>query len=199
MHPPERSPTDGSPTGVPDPAAPDADLVRRLADGDQRALATLYDRHAPKVLGLARQVLRDQARAEEITQAVFLRLWEHPERFDPARGHLGSYLCTMAHTRAIDLLRADRARQRREENDHRRGVPLRTSGEQELAALRIEVRDALDRLGDAERTVLVLAYFGGYTYREVAELIGEPEGTVKSRIRTALTRLRTTVGAGVEP
>jgi RNA polymerase sigma-70 factor (ECF subfamily) len=163
-----------------------------LVDGDQTALAAIYQRHAGAVLGLGRQILRDQTRAEEVAQTVFLRLWEQPQRYDPARGALRSFLLTMTHTRSIDLLRSEQARRRREENDQRRGEPLAAPEEIGgwLQTVRAEVREALLQLPDQERHALVAAYYGGYTYKQVAELLGQPEGTVKSRIRVGLERLR---------
>jgi RNA polymerase sigma-70 factor, ECF subfamily len=170
----------------------DRALVARLRSGDERALAAIYERHARSVLGLARQVTGDHARAEEVVQTVFLRLWQHPDRFDHTRGSLRSFLLTITHTRAIDLLRSDRARTRREENDHRRGEPLARAAEVEswLAATQAHVREALLQLSEGERLPLVAAYYGGYTYQQVAEMLGQPEGTVKSRIRSGLQHLR---------
>lgn len=169
----------------------DEDLMARVVQRDQHALADLYHRHGGRVLGLARTVLGDQARAEEITQAVFLRIWERPEAFDPTRGKLRSYLLTIAHTRALDVIRSEKARVRREEVDHQRGEPLRAADiEDRLSDLRVDVQGALARLPEGERAAIVTAYFGGYTYQQVAELLGEAEGTVKSRIRSGLLRLR---------
>jgi RNA polymerase sigma-70 factor (ECF subfamily) len=181
---------------VPAPDPDDATLVARLVDGDQAALGAIYQRHAGAVLGLGRQILRDPTRAEEVAQTVFLRLWEQPQRFDPERGALRSFLLTMTHTRSLDLLRSEQARKRREENDHRRGEPLTTPEEIGgwLQTVRAEVREALLQLPDQERHALVAAYYGGYTYKQVAELLGQPEGTVKSRIRVGLERLRGLLG-----
>jgi RNA polymerase sigma-70 factor (ECF subfamily) len=177
---------------VPSTEPDDTTLVARLVDGDQAALAVIYQRHVGAVLGLSRQVLADATQAEEVAQTVFLRLWEQPHRFDAARGALRSYLLTMAHTRSIDLLRSEQARRRREERDHHRGEPLATPEEIGgwLQTARAEVREALLQLPEQERRALVAAYYGGYTYKQVAELLGQPEGTVKSRIRVGLDRLR---------
>jgi RNA polymerase sigma-70 factor (ECF subfamily) len=166
--------------------------MARLRAGDESALTSIYQRHVGAVLGLARQVVGDQARAEEIAQTVFLRIWQQPDRFDAGRGSLRSFLLTITHTRAIDLLRSDRARSRREENDHRRAEPLSQPNDVDgwLAATRAHVREALLQLPDTERVAVVAAYYGGYTYQQVAELLGQPEGTVKSRIRSGLERLR---------
>jgi len=173
--------------------------MARLRSGDDRALASIYQRHAPAVLGLARQIVGDHARAEEVAQTVFLRIWQQPDRFDATRGTLRSFLLTITHTRAIDLLRSDRARTRREEKDHARGEPLVRASDVDgwLAATGAHVRDALLQLPDAERIPLVAAYYGGYTYQQVAELLGQPEGTVKSRIRAGLERLRRLLGEEV--
>jgi RNA polymerase sigma-70 factor (ECF subfamily) len=171
-----------------------------MRDGDEHALASIYRRHAAAVLGLARQIIGDTARAEEVVQTVFLRIWERPDRFDPARGSLRSFLLTIAHTRSIDLLRSDRARTRREESDHRRGEPLTRAVEVDswLAATQAHVREALLQLPEGERLPLVAAYYGGYTYQQVAEMLGQPEGTVKSRIRSGLQRLRSLLAEGSE-
>jgi RNA polymerase sigma-70 factor (ECF subfamily) len=170
----------------------DAVLVRDVARRDQGALAELYRRHASACFGLARRVLSDRSLAEEVVQEVFVRLWGSPERFEPARGSLRSFLLAQVHGRSVDVLRAETARRRREERDARRsGSPRddvdRAAGE--LADADI-VRRALATLPGAEREAIELAYFGGHTYREVAVLLEAPEGTVKSRIRSGLVRLR---------
>src|SRR5262245_14255832 len=184
-----------SPAARNDPRDDEA-LMARLRAGDERALAGIYERHASAVLGLARQITGDHARAEEVAQTVFLRIWQQPERFDAGRGSLRSFLLTITHTRAIDLLRSDRARVQREERDHRRGEPLSQPADVDgwLSATRAHVREALLQLPDTERVALVAAYYGGYTYQQVAELLGQPEGTVKSRIRSGLERLRRLLG-----
>jgi RNA polymerase sigma-70 factor, ECF subfamily len=181
---------------VTDDRTRDAELVRRLAAGERDALRAIYDGHAGAVLGLGRQVLGDPERAQEVAQTVFLRLWEKPEAYDADRGALRTYLLTMTHGRCLDLLRSDGARRRREERDHQRGEPVRPAHTPEdwLAAVRHDVRAALMQLGDGERAAIVTAYYGGYTYQQAAQLLGVPEGTVKSRIRSGLRRLRDLVG-----
>ena len=132
-------------------------------------------------------------------QEVFLRLWNEPERFDPARGSLRSFLLANTHGRAVDLVRAETARRSREERDARRTPGPSYDLEREVWGLTLasHVREALGSLSDDERTAIELAYFGGHTYREVASLLDTPEGTIKSRIRTGLGRLRETlVGSG---
>jgi len=170
----------------------DASLVAAVARSDELALQELYQRHGAAVYGLARRVLVDPDRAEEVVQEVFLRLWNDPERFDPARGALRSYVLAQVHGRSVDLVRAESARRGREERDARRSVTPDRDLEREVWELTLHehVRDALTGLNESERKAIELAYFGGHTYREVADLLGEPEGTVKSRIRTGLGRLR---------
>ena len=180
--------------------ASDASLVVSIGRYQQLALAEAYRRHAGAVFGLAKRLLGDAARAEEIVQEVFVRLWNEPNRFDPDRGTLRSFLLAHAHGRSIDLIRSDSARKRREERE----VREQADGGYDVAlevwdmALADHVREALAELSEDERAAIELAYFGGLTYREVAERLGQPEGTVKSRIRTGLKRLRTSLaGAGV--
>lgn len=177
----------------------DAALVVSVGRWSEDALAELFRRHGGAVLSLARRVLSgDRAGAEEVTQEVFLKLWQQPERFDSQRGSLRSYLLTQAHTRAVDRLRSESARRRRETADatSRAQEPV-DDLERQVADLAIaeHVRSAMEQLPDAERQAIVLAYFGGHTYREVAELLDQPEGTVKSRIRTGLRRLKEALAA----
>ena len=181
-------------------SASDAALVVALARYQQTALGEIYRRHAGAVFGLAKRVLSDQAKAEEIVQEVFLRLWNQPERFDPERGTLRSYLLAQTHGRSVDVLRADVSRRRREERDAREAAEGGYALDREVwdLALAEQVRDAMRRLHPGERAAVELAYFGGRTYREVADELGEAEGTVKSRIRSGLKRLRSElVAAGV--
>ena len=168
--------------------ASDASLVVGLARYQQEALGELYRRHAGAVFGLARRLLAEQSKAEEVTQEVFLRLWHQPERFDAERGSLRSYLLAQTHGRSVDLIRADVARRRREERDAREAAEGGYDVDREVwdMALADHVRRALEVLQPGEREAIELAYFGGRTYREVADALGEPEGTVKSRIRSGL-------------
>lgn len=170
----------------------DAGLVVAISRYHQDALAEAYRRHAGSVFGLARRLLNEASLAEEVVQEVFLRLWNDPDRFDPGRGSLRSYLLAQCHGRSVDLLRSEVARRRREEKDLRRTAEGGYDLEREVWDLTLadQVRDALDTLPSGEREAIRLAYLGGHTYREVADLLGEPEGTVKSRIRSGLKRLR---------
>jgi len=169
----------------------DATLVAAVGESDQLALKELYRRHGPAVYGLARRVVVDADRAEEVVQEVFLRLWNEPERFDPTRGALRSFLYRQAHSRSVERIRSEEARRRREERHDRE--QLHPAYDVEIEAwelIRSElVKDALDTLAEGEREAITLAYFGGRTYREVAVLLDLPEGTVKSRIRLGLNKL----------
>lgn len=173
-------------------SASDAALVVAIGRYHQEALAEVYRRHGGAVVGLARRLLGDAGRAEEIGQEVFLRLWNRPEAFDPGRGSLRSFLLASTHGRAVDLLRADTARRRREERDALRTAEAGYDVEREVWDLTVaaRVQEAVAGLPEGERRAIELAYFGGYTYREVAGLLDEPEGTVKSRIRSGLQRMR---------
>lgn len=172
-------------------AASDANLVLAIARYHEEALAETYRRHAGAVFGLARRVLWDVALAEEVVQEIFLRLWNAPERFDPERGSLRSFLLAQTHGRAVDLLRSESSRRDREA---REAASTATAGydlEQEVFDLAVsdQVRQVLGALPFDQRRAIELAYFGGHSYREVAVLLNEPEGTVKSRIRAGLGRM----------
>jgi RNA polymerase sigma-70 factor (ECF subfamily) len=172
----------------------DVELAAGLARREPDALAEIYRRHGGAVWALSRRVLRDRHRAEEVCQTVFTDLWAAPERYDPARGSLRSWLLTRAHGRSVDVVRSEEARRRRDEQDgHQAATPPPESDvEATVATLDLagHVRRALGALPPGERDPIVLAWFGGRSYRDTAALLGEPEGTVKSRIRSGLGRLR---------
>src|SRR4051794_16992571 len=171
----------------------DAGLVMRVSRYDQAALAEAYRRHAGAVFGLSRRLLGDAAMAEEIVQEVFLRLWNEPEKFDPGRGSLRAYMLAQCHGRSVDRLRAESSRRQREERELRRSADASYDLEHEVWDLQVasKVKDAMVMLPSEERAAIELAYFGGKTYREVAIVLEQPEGTVKSRIRSGMRRMRT--------
>jgi RNA polymerase sigma-70 factor (ECF subfamily) len=172
--------------------ASDAALVVAIARWREDALAEAYRRHAGAAFALARRVLGDKERAEEVLQEVFLRLWHQPDRFDPERGSLRSYLLAQTHGRAVDVLRSETSRRRREEREARETAESPPDIEREVVDLTVAetVKDVVASLPPEERRAIELAYFGGHTYREVAVLLEAPEGTVKSRIRSGLRRMR---------
>lgn len=169
----------------------DQAIAARLRAGDDTALAASYDQLGPLVHGIAASLLGAQ-RAEDVTQDVFIELWQHPERFDPARGSLRTFLAVVARRRAIDELRSHnrrRARERRADG----GAPPATVPDVEEAALAMiaadRIRKAVTRLPAEQRRAVELAYYDGLTYRDVAAAMGSPEGTTKSRLRLGLGRL----------
>jgi RNA polymerase sigma-70 factor (ECF subfamily) len=181
-------------------AASDAQLVTSIARYSEVALAEVYRRHGRAVYGLARRVLNDATESEDVTQEVFLRLWREPDRFDPDRGSLRSFLLAQAHGRAVDAVRSSSSRRRREARDAARTAHAAYDVQHEAwdLALADQVARAMSELSDDERRAIELAYFEGQTYREVARSLGQPEGTTKSRIRSGMRRLKVALAdAGV--
>ena len=172
-----------------DASATDPELVAKIGSGDDRALETIYHRHRQAVRAVSKRVLRDDTMADDITQEVFATLWQSPGKYDAARGTLRTFLLMMAHARSIDLIRSEEARAARQVR-HRFQQEVPSVEEAALTSeVQRHVRAALDELPEAERRAIVLAYFGGLSYRQVASTLGIPEGTIKSRIRTAMQRL----------
>ena len=163
-------------------------LLRRLAAGDQTALGTFYDLYAGLANGLALRILRDTSEAEDVVQEVFVQVWRQATRFDTSRGSAEAWLCTITRTRALDRLRR-RASRREEQADETPAATAAPRTEEALA-----VRKALDGLSDSQRRALELAYYEGLTQTEIAARLGEPLGTIKTRIRTAMIRLREVLG-----
>lgn len=171
----------------------DRTVLGGLRRRDEDALEEVHRRHGASVANAIGRVLRSRADVEDILQEVFTNLWLDPEAFQPGRGSLGAFLATVARRRAIDRVRSDSARTRREANELGiAAVDDRVGTAVESRAVGVEVRAALDRLPASEQVAIRLAYFAGHSYRDVASLLGEPEGTVKSRIRAGFTRLRST-------
>ena len=171
----------------------DVGLVIAIARYNGDAFAEAYRRHAGAVFALAQRLLWDRTQAEELVQETFLRLWEQPDRFDQARGSLRSFLLMDAHARGVDRIRSESRRREREERTARAAVVADYDLDLEAYDLDVaeQVREVMATLTDGERRAIELAYFGGHTYREVARILAEPEGTIKSRIRSGLMRLRT--------
>jgi len=173
----------------------DQELIARLYWHDHQALALLYDRHARSVYSLALYILRDRAAAEDVTQDVFLQLWRDPRQYQEERGQLGPWLLRITRNRAIDLLRRHDRQGRSRETDWPPLEPQLSDQAPELEeqvwsiALVQRLHEALSELNDAQRQVIELAYFRGMTQREMAEALGLPLGTVKTRVRSALRRL----------
>jgi len=159
---------------------------------ESEALAEVYRRYAGLVLGVCRRVLRDETLAEDVTQEVFVFLWNFPDRFDPSRGSLRAWLGVLAHHRSVDRVRAESRRTRYEEHLDA-SASAGHDVEQEVTATWLcdRVRCALDKLPSEQKEAVVLAYYGDRSYRQVAIELDIPEGTVKSRVRLALRRLDT--------
>ena len=179
---------------APQPSVPAAELIARIARGDQSAFSQFYDAHAGLAFGLIRRIVRDKEAAEEVLQEVFWQVWREAASFDPARGGPEAWLVMRAKTRAIDKLRSIRRKEQTfvapVDEGSAPGADPRADDPAVVAADRSLVEGALGRLPDAQRRVIELAFFGGLTQTEIAARLGEPIGTVKTRARLGLERLR---------
>lgn len=185
---------------TPSQSLADEELVARVARGDSRAFEALYDRHERPAYSLALRLLADSDAAEDVVQDAFLAVWQRVEKYDPSRGSFRTWLLTTIHSRGIDRLRSRAAQQRRREalegeagaaSEAAAATPLPG----ETRALAASVRGDLAELPPAQREVIVLAYYGGLTHREISEYLEVPIGTVKSRIRLGMSGLRDRIGA----
>jgi RNA polymerase sigma factor (sigma-70 family) len=182
------------------PDRPDDELVRAVVAGTHSALAALYDRYGRRAYSLARRVCGDDNLAEDVVQEVFLAFWRDPRRFDPGRGGFGTWILTLVHHKSVDAVRRESAIRRRtvavgDEAQEWSAPPGPGADHSALQALEAgHVRDALGDLPAEQREALTLAYFGGYSQREVATLTGVPLGTVKSRMFSGMRRLRGALG-----
>lgn len=166
----------------------DAALLSSVASGDERAMASLYDRYSRLVYSVALRVLRDPAAAEDVLQEVFMQIWRNPDGFTAARGSLGGWLAIVARNRSIDALR--RKRPTVDVDDVPLASPFNLADEAERTALMAQARGVMEKLPREQRKMLEMAFFDGLTHSEIAEMTGDPLGTVKTRIRSALLTLR---------
>lgn len=172
-------------------------LLERVATGDQGAFSELYDQLVPRVLGLITRLLRDRAQSEEVTQEVFLEIWQTATRFDPNKGGAATWILTMAHRRAVDRVRASQSSRTRDTKIGIRDFTPEYDNVSESVEVRIEherVEKAMLRLTELQRQAVTLAYYGGYSHSEVAEMLSVPVGTVKTRLRDGMIRLRDELG-----
>ncbi len=191
---PPDSPGDGAPAP---PGGGLAVLLGQVSRGDEAAFGAVYDQVAGHVFGVARSVLRDPFQAEEVTQEVLLDVWRHASRYDTRRGTAMAWVMTLAHRRAVDRVRSEQAAMLREQRAARPDIDYDVVADSVAARLDAErVRRCLGSLTELQRESITLAYYQGRTYREVASLLSLPAGTVKTRMRDGLIRLRDCLGVG---
>jgi RNA polymerase sigma-70 factor (ECF subfamily) len=184
----------------PQDAAGDADVLRRIRDGDRSAVDDLYERFRRPAFALARRILGDDTLAEDVLQEVFLSVWRDPGAFDRGRGSVASWLLAVVHHKAVDAVRREESQRRRQvlaQQDLALEAPVSMRDVDEEAWTRVvadQVRTALGALSPPQREALTLAYYGGYTQREVAALTGAPLGTVKTRMLAGMRRLKDELG-----
>jgi RNA polymerase sigma-70 factor (ECF subfamily) len=196
------SPEGSAPSHVAGPHGPmDSEskeaLLGRVARGDKRAFSELYDQLAPRVLGRVRQLLVDPAQSEEVTQEILLEIWQSAPRFDRAKGAATTWVLTMAQRRAVDRVRASQSSRDRDVRigirDHEDGYD-QVSETVEISIEHERVTKAMTKLTELQHQAVSLAYYGGYSHREVASMLDVPVGTVKSRLRDGMIRLRDEMG-----
>jgi RNA polymerase sigma-70 factor (ECF subfamily) len=179
------------------PAAPTPDaLLEAVSRGDEEAFGSIYDQFSASVHGIARRVVRDPVRAEEVAQEVFLQVWQTAGRFDSSRGSARTWVMTLAHRRSVDVVRRDQSSSDREDRYDWTGGPEFDVVDEEVSG-RLEaeqVRRCLESLTDLQKQAVTLAYYGGYTYAEVATMLDAPLPTTKTRMRDGLIRLRDCMG-----
>jgi RNA polymerase sigma-70 factor, ECF subfamily len=190
--------SDPSPApGADDDVASKEVLLERVATGDRVAFGDLYDQTAPRVFGLIKRLLVDHSQSEEVTQEVFLEIWQSAARFDAARGAASTWILTMAHRRAVDRIRASQSSRDRDTKIGIRDFAPEYDHVAETVEVSIEherVKRAMERLTALQRQAVSLAYYGGYSHSEVASMLDVPIGTVKTRLRDGMIRLRDELG-----
>ncbi|AMB59317.1 ECF RNA polymerase sigma factor SigK [Microterricola viridarii] len=172
-------------------------VLERVAEGDQLAFGELYDLTSARIFGLVRRLLVDHAQSEEVTQEVYLEIWQTATRFDAERGGAMSWMMTMAHRRAVDRIRASQAGRDRDQRIGRRDITVDYDDVAEKAEITIEherVARAMTRLTELQREAVSLAYYGGLSHSELASFLEVPLGTVKTRLRDGMIRLRDELG-----
>jgi RNA polymerase sigma-70 factor (ECF subfamily) len=173
------------------------DLLALVAEGDQTAFGQLYDQSSGRVLGLVRRLLKDHAQSEEVTQEIFLEIWQNARRYDPAKGSATTWILTMAHRRAVDRIRSSQSTRDRDNRIGLRDMETEYDSVSESVEITVEherVGQALKGLTELQRQAVTLAYYGGYSHSEVAEMLKVPIGTVKTRLRDGMIRLRDELG-----
>ncbi len=172
----------------------DEELMRLVRDGDPRAFETIYDRHGGAAFSLAYRMVGNRVTAEDITQEAFLSIWRSRMRYDASRGSVRTWILGIVHNRTIDSLRRNLVHERRRTSaegiEERFEAPERTDVEAARRAEAASVRAALDTLPGEQNQVIELAYFGGFTHSQIADMLGMPIGTVKGRMRLGLDKLR---------
>ncbi|NYG20797.1 RNA polymerase sigma-70 factor (ECF subfamily) [Agromyces hippuratus] len=182
---------------APAPAPTAEQLLTLVGAGDREAFGDLYDQTAPRVFGLVRRLVVDPAQAEEVTQDVYLEIWQTAPRFDASRGNALAWMFTLAHRRAVDRIRASQAARDRDLRIGVRDLDVPVDTVAEAVEIRVEherVVDALGGLSELQRECVSLAYYGGLTQSEIADRLDVPLGTVKTRLRDGMIRLRTALG-----
>ena len=172
-------------------------LLELIADGDQAAFGTLYDEVSPRVFGLIRRLLVDHAQSEEVTQEVFLEIWQNASRYERSKGGASTWILTMAHRRAVDRIRSSQAGRDRDVKIGIRDFVSDYDNVADTVETTIEherVKEAMAQLTELQRQAVSLAYYGGFSHSEVAAMLSVPIGTVKTRLRDGMIRLRDELG-----
>ena len=172
-------------------------MLARIAGGDQAAFGALYDEISPRVFGLIRRLLVDHAQSEEVTQEVFLEIWQNASRYEPSKGGASTWILTMAHRRAVDRIRSSQSGRDRDVKIGIRDYVSDYDNVADTVETTIEherVKEAMSQLTELQRQAVTLAYYGGFSHSEVAAMLSVPIGTVKTRLRDGMIRLRDELG-----